>query len=355
MTERLYYTDAYLRHFTAIVASVDGAKVYLDRTAFYPTSGGQPHDLGVLGSARVVDVVDEGERIAHIVEGEIGEGEVAGEIDWPRRFDHMRQHTGQHLLSAVFADLFGLETVSVHFAAEVSTLDLAAPTVDAEELAEAERVANERVAANVAVTVGFEDAATAKGLRKASEREGTLRVVEIAGLDRSACGGTHVRSTAEIGAILLRRTEKVRQATRVEFFCGARAVRAARAAREEVAALSRRVEEAGAALKKLESETASLRGAKRYFETVPSPDGLRRALVRETNESTRAEAIAFTSYGKGIFVAERDGAILFAVSADTGVDAAAKLKPLLARGGGGKTLAQGVAADPEAAIRELLG
>jgi alanyl-tRNA synthetase len=354
MTERLYYTDAYLRQFTAKVASVEGANVYLDRTAFYPTSGGQSHDLGALGAARVVDVIDEEDRIAHVVEGDPGGIEVECEIDWPRRFDHMRQHTGQHLLSAVFADVFGFETVSVHLGAEISTLDLAAPAVDPEKLAEAEREANERAASNLAVTVSFEDAALAKGLRKASQREGTLRVVEIAGLDRSACGGTHVRSTAEIGAILLGRAEKVRQTTRVEFVCGRRAVRSARAARAEIAALTQRLAEAGAAVKKLESEAAALRGAKRYFETAPSPDGVRRAAVREMNEGTRAEAIAFTSYGKAIFVAERGGTILYAVSGDTGIDAAAKLKPLLTRGGGGKTLAQGVAADPETALRELL-
>src|SRR4051812_6950297 len=107
MTERIYYNDSYVRGFEANVVAVDGAKIYLDRTAFYPTSGGQPFDRGRIGSALVVEVVDEGERIAHVIEGAAPSGTIACEIDWARRFDFMQQHTGQHLLSAVFEELFG--------------------------------------------------------------------------------------------------------------------------------------------------------------------------------------------------------------------------------------------------------
>src|SRR3569832_1988751 len=127
MTERLYYTDAYLRGFNARIVdrANDGRTIYLDRTAFYPTSGGQPFDTGTRGGVEVTDVVDEGDRIAHVLASPVPDADtIHGDIDWTRRFDHMQQHTGQHLLSAIFADTFELETVSVHFGAESSTLDL---------------------------------------------------------------------------------------------------------------------------------------------------------------------------------------------------------------------------------------
>ena len=198
MTERLYYTDSYVREFQARVVerSVDGRTVYLDRTLFYPSSGGQPFDVGSIAGVAVIDVVDEEDRIAHRLAAPLtSDGEVAGEIDWTRRFDHMQQHSGQHLLSAVFEELFGLHTVSFHLGAESATVDLEGGSVEARMVTEAERRANQLVAENRAMDVRFEDASAAQGLRKASEREGTLRIVSIDGLDRSACGGTHVRST----------------------------------------------------------------------------------------------------------------------------------------------------------------
>src|SRR3954462_5788992 len=126
VTERLYYTDAYLTVFdAAVVGRADGGhRVYLDRTAFYPTSGGQPLDTGRLGGVEVVDVVDEGDRVAHLLAAPAPGERLEGAVDWPRRFDHMQQHTGQHLLSAVIADRFGHATVSVHFGRESATLDL---------------------------------------------------------------------------------------------------------------------------------------------------------------------------------------------------------------------------------------
>ena len=232
MTERLYYTDSYGREFQARVVerSADGRTVYLDRTLFYPSSGGQPFDLGSIAGVAVVDVVDEEDRIAHRLAAPLAtDGEVKGEIDWTRRFDHMQQHSGQHLLSAVFEELFSLHTVSFHLGAESATIDLEGGPVEPRTVLEAERRANQLVAENRAMDVRFEDASEAQGLRKPSGREGMLRIVSIDGLDRSACGGTHVRTTGEIGPILLRRTEKIRQSVRVEFVCGGRAVRRARA------------------------------------------------------------------------------------------------------------------------------
>jgi Ser-tRNA(Ala) deacylase AlaX/transcriptional regulator with XRE-family HTH domain len=186
-----------------------------------------------IGGVPVVEVVDEEDRIAHRLAAPApAEGPnmpVDCSIDWDRRFDHMQQHSGQHLISAVFEELFGLKTVSFHLGAESATIDIEGPPVDARTLFETERRANRIVCENRPLTVQFQHAAEAHGLRKPSEREGTLRIVSIEGLDRSACGGTHVRATGEIGAVLLRRVEKIRQAVRVEFLCGARAVRRAHA------------------------------------------------------------------------------------------------------------------------------
>ncbi|MEO7962713.1 MAG: alanyl-tRNA editing protein, partial [Gemmatimonadaceae bacterium] len=232
MTERLYYSDAYLQRFEArIVDRADeGRRVYLNRSAFYPTSGGQPNDLGRLGGVAVVDVIDEEERVAHLLASPLAPHTselVAGDVDWTRRFDHMQQHTGQHLLSAIFADALGWATLSVHFGPDYATLDLDAESISIERLREVEERANVLVAEDRSVTVSFEDAASAQGLRKASDRNGSLRIVTIDGIDRSACGGTHVHHTGAIGAVLLRRQEKIRKATRVEFVCGLRAMRRA--------------------------------------------------------------------------------------------------------------------------------
>src|SRR5215469_16562089 len=155
VTERLYYTDSYLRRFSARIVdrSPDGLTVYLDRTAFYPTSGGQPFDTGSLSGIPVVDVVDEDDRIAHRIAAPAPPvAEVEADVDWTRRFDHMQQHSGQHLLSAVFEELYHLKTVSFHLGADSSTIDLDGIPVDARVLEETERRANEVIWENRPVT-----------------------------------------------------------------------------------------------------------------------------------------------------------------------------------------------------------
>ena len=231
MTERLYYTDAYLRTFTARVTAAEPRRVVLDRTAFYPTSGGQPNDTGTLTGVPVTDVIDDGRDIIHILAEEGGAGtpspggEVQGALDWNRRFDHMQQHTAQHVLSAVFARVLGAETVSVHLGGS-STIDLAAAALSAEDARRVEDEANQIVFDNRPVTVRFvdENEVVALGLRRPPKRTGMIRVVEVAGCDRSACGGTHVRGTGEIGPVLLRRWERSRGHLRVEFLSGWRAL-----------------------------------------------------------------------------------------------------------------------------------
>ena len=371
MTDRLYYTDSYLKDFDAsVVGRVDdGRLVYLDRTAFYPTSGGQPFDTGRLGGIKVIDVVDEGERIAHVLAGPLPEGSTVGQVDWPRRFDHMQQHTGQHLLSAVLADLFGYQTIGVHFGQETSTLDLETGKLTQDQVDRSEERANEIVVENRAVDVTFEEAGSAAGLRKPSDRLGTLRVITIRDIDRSACGGTHVRATGEIGLIAIRKVERVRKAMRLEFLCGGRAVRRSRADRMLLTQLAAEFSSAAEDLPRLiESQKEELKQAQSarremqatldlcrarelYEAATPDATGIRRALVRDSGEpleSLRGLAQAFASLPMAIFVGgvTSPPAVVLAASPDTRVDAAGVLKGLLAavggRGGGSAALAQGI-------------
>jgi alanyl-tRNA synthetase len=371
MTNRLYYTDAYRASFTARVVdrSGDGTRVYLDDTAFYPTSGGQQYDLGTLGGVAVVDVVDEGDRIAHVLAEPLDAAtvSVAASINWKRRYDNMQQHTGQHLLSAVFEDLFGYHTVSVHFGDDDSTLDLDTELLTYQQIVAAERRANEIVAESRSVVVTFEDAASATGLRKASDREGSLRIVSIEGIDRSACGGTHVRSTAEIGAVLVRASEKIRKATRVEFVCGARAIGRARrdfesltkiagslsASLDDAASLvagqSERLKEGDSTRKKLEKELAIFRARELYDSATPAADGVRTIVVRNAASMDDVKTLAQAAFALPRVVVVGTVAsppsVLLASSEDSGVDAGRLLKDRLTtaggRGGGSPRLAQG--------------
>jgi alanyl-tRNA synthetase len=379
MTERLYYTDCYLCAFTARVTghADEGRTVYLDRTAFYPTSGGQPFDTGSIASVAVLDVVDEDQRIAHRLAASVEAETVECAVDWRRRFDHMQQHTGQHLLSAVFEELFHLRTVSFHLGAESATIDIEGGAVEARSILDAERRANEIVFENRPVTVEFQDAVEAQGLRKPSDRDGTLRIVSIDRLDRSACGGTHVRSTGEIGPVLIRKLDRIRQTVRVEFLCGARAVRRARADYDALskaaqlfsspldevpAMLAAQMEAARTAEKthrRLELDLAAYRGNELYRNTAPGGEGFRRVTQRSERgnlEELRALAQNFTAQPKAVFIAvlEAPPSVLFAVSEDSGIDAGKALKAALAeaggRGGGNATIAQGSV--PEAALLE---
>jgi|SRR5688572_5623278 alanyl-tRNA synthetase len=384
MTERLYYRDATLRTFSGTLVDVadEGRKVYLDQTAFYPTSGGQPHDLGTLGGSRVVDVIDEGDRVAHVLEAPFdpeARADVYGEIDWKRRHDHMQQHTGQHLLSAVLDDLLGLRTVSVHFGPETSTLDVADSSgggnvLSEDALAKVEARANAIVAESRPVVVTFEDAAAVTGLRKPSDRDGILRIVTIEGVDRSACGGTHVASTAEIGPVILRRQEKVRQGIRIEFVCGQRALQRAHRDLETLSRVARMfsasiddvtkiIEGQVAQLGDLQAENrrlleslAGYRAMELLNAASPRADGLRVVVERVSSgaDSARSLALAFAPLTRAMFIAASHSppSVMVATSADSGIDAGKTLRPLLervgGRGGGSARLAQGSAPSADA-------
>lgn len=240
-SDRLYYTDASLVEFDAVVREVipqgDRWIATLDRTAFYPTSGGQPYDIGMLGPAKVLDVFDQPNgTVGHILERAIEKNaRVRGQIDWGRRFDHMQQHTGQHLLSAAFERELGAKTLSFHLGAASSTIDLD-KELSAERIARVEAAANSVLWEDREVRVTFVTAEEAAKLplRKDPTRAGDLRIVEIDGYDLSACGGTHVSRTGAIGMIAVAGSERFKGGLRVEFVCGHRALRAYRELKEAV-------------------------------------------------------------------------------------------------------------------------
>lgn len=375
MTDRLYYQDSYLTEFRARVVAVspDRRRVYLDRTAFYPTSGGQPFDTGELGGVKVIEVIDEGDRIAHVVAGPLTQTDVDGRIDLARRFDHMQQHTGQHVLSAVVLEMFDAPTVSFHLGAETCTIDVSR-ALEPAQLRQAERRANQIVFENRPVSISFRQSSEDLGLRKPTEREGQVRIISIQELDRSACGGTHVRATGEIGPILLRKLDRIRGNLRIEFVCGGRAVARARADFEALSQIARvfsapvdetpalveaqrdKLQASEKAARRVATELAEAGGRALYAATPPGQDGIRRVLrnVESLAEESRAEAQSFTSSGPAIFlaVAQSPSSVLLAASKDSGVHSGDVLKRALTaaagRGGGNATLAQGSVPSKEA-------
>ena len=374
MTERLYYSDPYLKAFDATLldtVSHEGrTALVLDRTAFYPSSGGQPFDVGMFGDVRVLDVVDDEEgRVLHVVDRAPSQTLLHGVIDWTRRFDHMQQHTGQHVLSAAFARVFGVRTESFHMGADYSTIDLARE-VSAKEIAAAEAEANRIVWEDHPVTIRFASAeeAASLGLRKESKREGTLRLIDVEGFDLSACGGTHVARTGAIGIIAVSAVDKVRGGSRVTFLCGGRALTGFRNLRDAVAgsvrALSVLPAELPAAIERLQAEGKELRKAVRELQgkqaiqeaaslvSAAEPHGAARVVFAALPgwDAAGLKSIAAS-------IAERPGcaailvsdppplAIVIARAADVALDAGALLRKLAERhggkGGGRAELAQG--------------
>ena len=233
MAKRLYYQDSYLKEFKGKVIKkikIDNQPaVVLDETAFYPTSGGQPYDKGFIQDVPVVEVVEEDDEIIHILKEELKEkinSEVVGKIDWKRRFDHMQQHLGQHILSGALMEIWGAETVSFHLGEEVCTLDIAKEKLSEEEAKEAEECTNKIIFENRPVKCYFvegEEELKRLNLRKVPEKKGKIRIIEVEDFDLSACGGTHCRATGEVGLIKITKWEKRGEKTRLEFICGRRA------------------------------------------------------------------------------------------------------------------------------------
>jgi alanyl-tRNA synthetase len=392
MTERLYYTDPYLCEFDATLietVSHEGrTALILDRTAFYPTSGGQPADAGAFRDVRVLDVVDaEDGRILHIVDRAPSTTGMHGTIDWTRRFDHMQQHTGQHVLSAAFDRLLGVRTESFHLGTESSTIDLARE-VTPPEVERAEREANRIVWEDREVAIRFVEAEEARtlGLRKETSRQGTIRLIDINGFDLSACGGTHVARTGAIGIIAVSAVERFRGGSRITFLCGHRALSGFHALRVAVAGsvrvLSVTPSELPSAIERLQADAKELRRQiKSYQEQVAAVRADELAAAAESTGPLRIVAASLEGWdASGLKliasrIVEQPGfavvlvsdpppsAIVAARSRDVAMDAGGVLKSIVAhfggKGGGRPELAQGggLTARPSdvlAAARELL-
>jgi alanyl-tRNA synthetase len=238
MTQKIYYDAAYTRewhtHITNRVTKEDAIYVTLAETAFYPHGGGQPCDLGQIGGIAVLDVNLEDGEVWHKLERSPEQDEVDCELDWERRFDHMQQHTGQHLLSAVTLKLTDAMTLSFHLGTDYATIDVATESLSPEQLAEVEQEVNRQIVRNVPVRasrVTAEEAARLPLVKQPTVTE-DIRIVEIEGVEYNACGGTHVAATGEIGIIKLLKTEKVKGGTRIYFKCGTRALNEFKEAQE---------------------------------------------------------------------------------------------------------------------------
>jgi alanyl-tRNA synthetase len=382
VTERLYYYDSSLLRFTGTVVesgTLDGrAFAILDRTAFYPTSGGQPFDRGHLGGREVVEVLDREDdgAVLHFISDSVPVGSVVdGEIDAARRLDHMQQHTGQHVLSAAFIRTANVPTVSFHLGVEVSTIDLAGD-VEATAIAKAEDEANRVVFADRDVVVRFVSAAEAAmlPLRKEPSRTGTLRLVEVPDFDLSACGGTHVSRTGAIGNIAVSAWERYKGGTRVSFVCGGRAVRAFRELRDASTATSRLLSvqsgELPEAVARLQADARDVRlQARALGEQLArfEASALRSSAVDLNGHRIVARVLdkdqaglkqlaqeAAADGGPAILLVSttRPASLVVSRGGDSGIDAGAVLKAIVARfggkGGGRPELAQGGGIDAAA-------
>jgi alanyl-tRNA synthetase len=293
-----------------------------------------------------------------------------------RRFDHMQQHTGQHLLSAVLEELFGFPTLSFHMGEEVSSIEIGVNDISDKQVDEAEARASELARHSPPVHITFEEAAQVSGLRKPSERSGLLRIIEIPGVDKSACGGTHVRSLAETLPLQIRRLDKVRGNIRLEFVCGGRATKRAKQdyrllqelARQGVtpmdrlpevfSALKQRLSDAEKERERVARNLAQREGRELYAAAPPAADGIRRVLwnVEQIDDTVRAKALAFAAGPQSLVMTmgQKPPGVLIACSNDAGINAGAILKQTLAefggKGGGAATLAQGNLPDPNCAL-----
>ena len=376
MTERIYYSEPYRRSFDAKVLAADTVAghthVTLDQTAFYPTSGGQPFDTGTLGGAAVTEVIDrEDGTIAHVVSGSPRVGDVVtGEIDWARRFDHMQQHTGQHVLSASFDRLFGVRTESFHMGQLSSTIDLAREVSEG-EIAKAEDDANRVVWEDRAVSIRFASAeeAAAMGMRKESSRAGTLRLIDVEDCDLSACGGTHVERTGAIGIIAIGGWEKFKGGSRVEFLCGGRTLQRFRVWRGALSAVQKHLSvppiEMAASIERMQEDAKAVQRTVRSFQEKLATHEAQALVARAQRVGERlliaealegwdpqglkaiavAAAAAQPDVVVALFTSTTPAQVVITRGAKSTADASAVLKQLTAKfggkGGGKPDLAQG--------------
>ncbi len=391
MTERLYYHDATSCQFTARVLDRKetdrGPAVRLDRTAFYPSSGGQPYDTGKLNGITVLDVwEDDEDAVWHLLE-QMPEGdEVGGEIDWERRFDHMQQHSGQHLLSAAFVQLLEAPTIGFHLGKDESSIDLDTPDLTWPTAFQVEAEVNRVIWENHPIEIHFvdRDEIHRVPLRKPPQVSGTIRVIWVPGYDASACGGTHVDRTGTVGLVKISRIERYKGGVRVSFVCGGRALRdyqrVLRGLQEASADLSVHPSELGEAVRRLQDEIKETRRAlkaaqgdlvafeaERLWGETPEAGGVRRVtayLPDRSFEQARSIASQLSSHPRTLAllaVSEAKGTRLVCNRSDDlpDLDASAILRraaeTLGGRGGGTAQQAQGGAeARPREAILQAL-
>ncbi len=365
-TEKLYYSDPFLQTFTARVLSCeeakDGWRVALDRTAFYPEGGGQPADHGLLGGVLVTDVHEKNGVVFHTCSAPVEIGaEVTGTLDWPRRFDHMQQHSGEHILSGILCEQFHCDNVGFHLGAETVTIDYNA-AISWEQALEAEGLANQAVWADRPVEIAYPapEALAALSYRSKRELTGRVRIVTFPGADCCACCGTHVLRAGQVGLVKVLSCQKFREGVRLEILCGKRALDYLSAvydqARSIAQGLSVKPRDAAAAVERLEAELAAAKAAQAHLEETAfhaiakehagrgdvllfqppmRPDSVRRL----------ADAAAQKCGGLSAVFAGEDGQFAYALVRADGADISALVKSLnqtlRGRGGGRNGFAQG--------------
>ncbi|PYS50445.1 MAG: hypothetical protein DMF68_07155 [Acidobacteria bacterium] len=379
-TERLYYTDSHLTEFEARVTSITErvsgwSAVTLDRTAFYPTGGGQPSDTGVLNGVRVVECIDmEDEGVIHVLQGrnlKVGDA-VKGEVDWPRRMDHIQQHTGQHILSQAFVNLFRAETRGFRMLEQYSEIDVALDNPTEEKIERAVELANRIIWEDRSIRIlnVTRDEAANLPLRKESEREGELRLIEIEGFDLTPCGGTHARASGEVGLIAVRSFERAKGMTRIEFVAGVRALadynRVNRAARNIASMFSIGRDDAASSVARLLEENkqlvrrvrdmeeivARVEAEEMWTEAITLKDDIKlcaRVFENADAETLKRLALALIAHVKTVALLgsrSTDAArLVFARSADAPGDMNALMRAacemIEGRGGGRADMAQG--------------
>ena len=373
-TKKLYYEDPFLREFTAAVISCEEVKggylITLDRTAFYPEGGGQPYDTGVLGEANVLEVHDKGGVITHLCDKPLAAGEsVDGRIDWARRFDHMQQHSGEHICSGLICARFRCDNVGFHMGAESVTIDFNAD-ISWDELLEIEEAANRYICEDHPIDIHFYRGAELDAVEYRSKKplEGDVRIVAFPGADCCACCGTHVLRSGQVGLVKFLSVQKFREGVRIELLCGDRARRYLSACWEQSLhigqALSVKPVASAAAVERLQSELGALklRCAKlegsAFAQTAAQYEGKGDVLLFEdemSGDSLRklCDAVANACGGRCAVFAGADGAYKYAIGHAGGElrDFTKKMNAALSgRGGGKPNFVQGSVGCDRAAI-----
>lgn len=376
VTTHLYYSDSYMTHFEAVILQAltveDRPAIILDQSAFYPTGGGQPHDTGELNGIPVVEVIKDREtnQILHILQQPLQGDSVMGQINWPRRFDLMQQHTGQHILSQAILETVDAATVGFHLSREYATIDIARTDLNETSLFKAEQLANRIIYDNRPVTARFvsRDELDRLPLRKPPSVAGPVRVVTIEDFDWSACGGTHVAQTGEIGMIKIVKTERRKDFLRLTFLCGERTLRHYHQINDQIREIAlwltvsvdealEAIQRQSEALKKAQKDNESLKEvvltyeAQALLKEAIDVEGvliINRLLENKTIDEARQLAQLLVQQPKRVTLfglGGEKGQLIFARSSDVALDMPALLRlagKLIGGGGGGSLqLAQG--------------